>query len=150
MKRLVMLAAVLACAGLLVGPATAGAKKKKEKETTLVVDVLLQESRLTFVDVNQNGEPDPGDSFMGTVDVFRRGTRTRIGTATFTNLVVSSRFALFSAAVRLRDGDLFLQGLTPLDEEEDVTYDAIVGGTRARSEERRVGKECRSRWSPYH
>ena len=24
------------------------------------------------------------------------------------------------------------------------------GGTRSRSEERRVGKECRSRWSPYH
>src|SRR5256885_15879349 len=23
-------------------------------------------------------------------------------------------------------------------------------GDRARSEERRVGKECRSRWSPYH
>ena len=23
-------------------------------------------------------------------------------------------------------------------------------GTRSRSEERRVGKECRSRWSPYH
>src|SRR2546422_7902010 len=23
-------------------------------------------------------------------------------------------------------------------------------GTRGRSEERRVGKECRSRWSPYH
>ena len=23
-------------------------------------------------------------------------------------------------------------------------------GTLARSEERRVGKECRSRWSPYH
>ena len=28
---------------------------------------------------------------------------------------------------------------------------AIGGGTiRDRSEERRVGKECRSRWSPYH
>ena len=36
---------------------------------------------------------------------------------------------------------------------------AILGGTgpqgkglalRFRSEERRVGKECRSRWSPYH
>ena len=25
-----------------------------------------------------------------------------------------------------------------------------VGGDSARSEERRVGKECRSRWSPYH
>ena len=24
------------------------------------------------------------------------------------------------------------------------------GETRSRSEERRVGKECRSRWSPYH
>src|SRR2546425_11925493 len=25
-----------------------------------------------------------------------------------------------------------------------------VGGEKERSEERRVGKECRSRWSPYH
>ena len=25
-----------------------------------------------------------------------------------------------------------------------------IGGTTTRSEERRVGKECRSRWSPYH
>src|SRR2546430_9728954 len=28
--------------------------------------------------------------------------------------------------------------------------DAIVFVGSARSEERRVGKECRSRWSPYH
>jgi len=27
---------------------------------------------------------------------------------------------------------------------------ALYGALRARSEERRVGKECRSRWSPYH
>ena len=26
----------------------------------------------------------------------------------------------------------------------------LVGNDPARSEERRVGKECRSRWSPYH
>ena len=26
----------------------------------------------------------------------------------------------------------------------------VVGPNGARSEERRVGKECRSRWSPYH
>ena len=26
----------------------------------------------------------------------------------------------------------------------------IPGGSSSRSEERRVGKECRSRWSPYH
>ena len=29
---------------------------------------------------------------------------------------------------------------------EDGEFVAVVG----RSEERRVGKECRSRWSPYH
>ena len=28
--------------------------------------------------------------------------------------------------------------------------DGKRGDTLARSEERRVGKECRSRWSPYH
>jgi len=27
---------------------------------------------------------------------------------------------------------------------------AVAAGGRSRSEERRVGKECRSRWSPYH
>src|SRR3712207_7507195 len=33
-----------------------------------------------------------------------------------------------------------------------VHADAILGAVtpRTRSEERRVGKECRSRWSPYH
>ena len=27
---------------------------------------------------------------------------------------------------------------------------AVEAAAKARSEERRVGKECRSRWSPYH
>ena len=31
-----------------------------------------------------------------------------------------------------------------------ITFDATAFGDDARSEERRVGKECRSRWSPYH
>ena len=29
-------------------------------------------------------------------------------------------------------------------------HEAMVSNADARSEERRVGKECRSRWSPYH
>ena len=29
-------------------------------------------------------------------------------------------------------------------------HSAELGAITARSEERRVGKECRSRWSPYH
>ena len=31
-----------------------------------------------------------------------------------------------------------------------VTYGLESGLIEERSEERRVGKECRSRWSPYH
>src|SRR2546426_12119997 len=33
---------------------------------------------------------------------------------------------------------------------DQVGVEAGLGGGAARSEERRVGKECRSRWSPYH
>src|SRR2546426_2757423 len=33
---------------------------------------------------------------------------------------------------------------------EDVDELRILGSLEQRSEERRVGKECRSRWSPYH
>src|SRR5258705_6338260 len=31
-----------------------------------------------------------------------------------------------------------------------VSLDGFIAGPRGRSEERRVGKECRSRWAPYH
>ena len=34
--------------------------------------------------------------------------------------------------------------------EQSFENDALASGDRSRSEERRVGKECRSRWSPYH
>ena len=34
--------------------------------------------------------------------------------------------------------------------EESVIWQNIIWKSRVRSEERRVGKECRSRWSPYH
>ena len=36
-----------------------------------------------------------------------------------------------------------------LDVEEGEVL-SIIGPSGSRSEERRVGKECRSRWSPYH
>ena len=31
-----------------------------------------------------------------------------------------------------------------------VSFIALMLAAHRRSEERRVGKECRSRWSPYH
>src|SRR5258708_33666661 len=33
---------------------------------------------------------------------------------------------------------------------DPAALDALVDAYEHRSEERRVGKECRSRWSPYH
>ena len=36
------------------------------------------------------------------------------------------------------------------DGKKAVTAYFIMGRSENRSEERRVGKECRSRWSPYH
>ena len=34
--------------------------------------------------------------------------------------------------------------------EENIDVAWVPGAFEIRSEERRVGKECRSRWSPYH
>ena len=34
--------------------------------------------------------------------------------------------------------------------ERELLYAGALTSTQLRSEERRVGKECRSRWSPYH
>ena len=47
---------------------------------------------------------------------------------------------------------LLLALVSPAAAETDVTLWHAMGGAlgEKRSEERRVGKECRSRWSPYH
>src|SRR5256886_12649194 len=52
---------------------------------------------------------------------------------------ITPRVAEDNARGRLRDIDI-----------EGRDIDFIIPGPWARSEERRVGKECRSRWSPYH
>ena len=52
-------------------------------------------------------------------------------------------FVLCSHDLRVADysAKLFFNNFAPI---------LIFSGGIARSEERRVGKECRSRWSPYH
>ena len=47
-----------------------------------------------------------------------------------------------------RDGKLMNVALELLGEGAKLTKD--ISDDLTRSEERRVGKECRSRWSPYH
>src|SRR3712207_9091264 len=46
------------------------------------------------------------------------------------------------------DVEIGENSLTPT--EQPSTCKRLTSNGRPRSEERRVGKECRSRWSPYH
>src|SRR2546422_9981749 len=59
--------------------------------------------------------------------------------------------------VQARSGSVSVQTHYPSDEGVEVSVEYHIRVPRhvelrrvARSEERRVGKECRSRWSPYH
>ena len=49
-----------------------------------------------------------------------------------------------------RDMQDMVEALTDADARVDDLIDADSNQGIGRSEERRVGKECRSRWSPYH
>src|SRR5688572_28646413 len=130
MRRLIVPACVAASLGLLVGPAAATAKQDVRGQThRLVVDVLVMNADVTTVDANPDGEA--GDYVVGTADVFRRGTRARIGVASFTSLLTSGRgHELFSAALRIRGDDIFVEEhLTPNEANDAVIRGAIVGGT---------------------
>ena len=69
------------------------------------------------------------------------------------------RFALYMAPYLIVGYDILMGAIhgvinrQPFDEKllmTAATVGAIALALHRRSEERRVGKECRSRWSPYH
>ena len=47
-------------------------------------------------------------------------------------------------------GNVFALGSYILMKKTGLLVDSVWEPLQLRSEERRVGKECRSRWSPYH
>src|SRR3712207_9166359 len=60
---------------------------------------------------------------------------------------------VFLEARRIKTKDeigLLTQAASMVDAAYESLYAFLRPGVRERSEERRVGKECRSRWSPYH
>src|SRR2546429_9766667 len=63
-----------------------------------------------------------------------------VAQATNTHLTLTQQFTILGVAVLTSKGASGVQG---------AAFIALVA-TMMRSEERRVGKECRSRWSPYH
>ena len=66
------------------------------------------------------------------------------GAYTLISLVKLVQFAGNTGAIALRRAGTYARYTL-------ITSDKAFGpGDFSRSEERRVGKECRSRWSPYH
>src|SRR2546422_2458751 len=99
-----------------------------------------------------------------TTSVAKKGTVTRVVTAAGhlqarETVKVSSNVTGDLLSLSVKEGDRVQRGqvLGQIDKrfyETQVTqYRGAVASARAQiaqSEERRVGKECRSRWSPYH
>ena len=80
----------------------------------------------------------------GTIFFFKQKTAYEIGTGDWSSDVCSSDLAPFARIVKafpaISCGEVKLRGAG-----EGANVPMLQ-----RSEERRVGKECRSRWSPYH
>ena len=75
---------------------------------------------------------------------FLQSLREQIKSGTVTEQEPMSRHTSFSIG---GPADVFVQPATK-EEIKNAIFCAKEAGVR--SEERRVGKECRSRWSPYH
>src|SRR3712207_8652202 len=80
------------------------------------------------------------------VTIYLKLDGARVGTARFRTFGCSACIAASSVATELVQGRPSAFALQ-IDAERIA---AALDGLPPRSEERRVGKECRSRWSPYH
>ena len=63
-----------------------------------------------------------------------------------TNKEITNRFDFKGSDARVEQAELVLTVYA----DDEFKLGQVLDVLRARSEERRVGKECRSRWSPYH
>ena len=63
----------------------------------------------------------------------------------------SLKFAVITGCLKIAKESIFTETNNFVSDTISSTrYNEYYGFTQQRSEERRVGKECRSRWSPYH
>src|SRR2546425_9900178 len=99
--------------------------------------------------------PGMGNGEWGMVEIDRRTFITAAGLALGSLTIPHSHFLIPRRRRIPRIGlQLYtVRGLMKQDFEGTLAKVAAIGYSEvefARSEERRVGKECRSRWSPYH
>ena len=104
---------------------------------------LLTEGSLVYHTLGNRGEPvsKPSDLVQGTLDLLLLKI---LALQPMNGWAISQRLKQMSGDVlQVSDGSLY-PALHKLEQEGWITSEW------KRSEERRVGKECRSRWSPYH
>ena len=68
----------------------------------------------------------------------------------FINLAKALRKVNGVLEVNATNTNDIIENVTKISKHVEVISEEAEGLIRSRSEERRVGKECRSRWSPYH
>ena len=85
-----------------------------------------------------------------------KGAKTRLEAAGISGPVIDARLLVEAAADASRV-DIVTDPHRPLTPEQEARLEDYLSRrekrepvSHIRSEERRVGKECRSRWSPYH
>src|SRR5689334_24616413 len=91
--------------------------------------------------------------FFQAEDGIRDGTVTGVQTCALPILDTISERQMVPAIDRVQEAIGRAERALSLriaDRVDDATASTEVAWQTARSEERRVGKECRSRWSPYH
>ena len=94
-------------------------------------------------------------TFMAGVESIRRGHSKPIGSLTQMATIrlgkrTENRSPLMKDFVPLAGLDQIVFGAWDPIPDDAYTAAKKAGVLEERSEERRVGKECRSRWSPYH
>ena len=120
---------------------------------TAVTDTYQSEGRITYVVsiVNTDTEDFTGLTVTDNLGAYTYNAQTLTpldyvegSVKYFTNGVLQA------APVLTATSPLTITGITvPAGGNTTIVYETDVNDF-ARSEERRVGKECRSRWSPYH
>src|SRR5256885_8253024 len=64
--------------------------------------------------------------------------------------LADDRWARFAPSTKARPGAVRRTPQRSAERRAGPRHGPVISGRSRRSEERRVGKECRSRWSPYH
>ena len=133
-------------------------KKLKKRESIEVIKKAIKNACDLGFEVDLFflvGSPD--ETWQDLQDSFKIALNYPIGTAYFYNIIPFPNTELFEWIQKhgrfLKNPDEYLNDYPILDNDPVFETSQMPLKTRKkalRSEERRVGKECRSRWSPYH